>query len=200
MATCPAAVAANSATLRYTAIGRVLAIPLGVRPETIIYRSLVIGLLGAMLLLHLDSERRDSRADATADARARLMMARTRLAPLPDAAHKAAPRTEETVVVDISRSALHRLSVTPNDTPQARLIPIIRMGSPVGVRIFDIVDGGLFATLGLENGDSILSVNDVPVTSPSVTDLRDLDVLPDVVDLSIRRRGEQVRIIALVHG
>lgn len=158
----------------------------------------MIGLLGAIILLHLESERRDARADATADARARLLMARTRQAPLPAARHTA-PRNEETVVVDISRSALHRLSVTPSDESQARLIPIVRMGSPVGVRISDIRHGGLFATLGLENGDSILAVNDVPVTSPDVTDLRDLEALPDVLDLSIRRGSAQIRIVALLH-
>jgi type II secretory pathway component PulC len=148
--------------------------------------------------LHLESERRDARADATADARARLLMTRTRQAPLPAAKHTA-PRNEETVVVDISRSALHRLSVTPSDESQARLIPIVRMGSPVGVRISDIRHDGLFATLGLENGDSLMAVNDVPVTSPMVTDLRDITTLPDVLDLSVRRGAERLRIIALVH-
>ena len=168
------------------------------RPETILFRSLVIGLLGAMILLHLASERRDARADAAAEARDRLLMARTQRAPLPASTHSA-PGNEETVVVDISRSALHQLSVAPNDESQARLIPIVRMGSPVGVRVSDIRDGGLFATLGLENGDSIMSVNDVPVTSPNVTDLRDRDMLPDVLDLSVRRRGTPVRVIVLVH-
>jgi type II secretory pathway component PulC len=48
----------------------------------------------------------------------------------------------------------------------ARIVPETRGGKPFGFRLFSIRPASPFGLVGLENGDVIRSINDIPMTSP----------------------------------
>lgn len=49
-------------------------------------------------------------------------------------------------------------------TPNLRLVPAVENGSPIGFRLFGIRPGSLPGRLGLRNGDTLRSVNGLPLT------------------------------------
>jgi len=54
----------------------------------------------------------------------------------------------------------------PQLMAKARLIPNINDGKPDGFRIFAIMEGSLYAKIGLQNGDILHRVNGVDVKDP----------------------------------
>ncbi len=50
--------------------------------------------------------------------------------------------------------------------PQARLEPDVREGKAIGFRLRDVKDGGVFARIGLRDGDLIASVNGLATNGP----------------------------------
>ena len=47
-----------------------------------------------------------------------------------------------------------------------RVVPVLRCGAPAGVRLYAIRPGSLYARLGLQNGDEVVRVDGIPLTSP----------------------------------
>jgi type II secretory pathway component PulC len=102
-----------------------------------------------------------------------------------------------TRVVDVRRADLER---TVALVASARIVPALRDGAPIGVKFYAIRPDSPLALIGLENGDTLIAVNDVPASSPDVA----LYVYgpqrePDHLDLDVERRGERVRIVVLLH-
>ena len=102
-----------------------------------------------------------------------------------------------TRVVDVRRADLERALTVAQS---ARIIPTLRHGQPLGVKLYAIRPGSPLAAIGLENGDTLLAINDVALTTPD----RALEIYrtqrnPDHYDLDLERRGERVRILVLVH-
>jgi len=102
-----------------------------------------------------------------------------------------------TRVVDVRRADLERTSEL---AASARIVPAFRDGAPLGVKFYAIRPDSPLALLGLENGDTLIAVNDVSASSPDVA----LYVygplhVPDHLDLDVERRGERVRIVVLLH-
>ena len=49
---------------------------------------------------------------------------------------------------------------------QARIVPAVRDGRPIGFRLFSIRRASPYAAIGLKNGDVITGVNGLPVSTP----------------------------------
>ena len=103
-----------------------------------------------------------------------------------------------TRVVDVRRADLEQAMKDPG---VARIVPTLRHGSLVGVKLYAIRPGSPLTAIGIENGDTLRAINDVPIASPDAV----LEVVggfgrePDHYDLDIERRGQRVRILVLVH-
>jgi general secretion pathway protein C len=175
-----------------------------------IYRASVLCLLATLLLLQVSGELRDGfRAHAELH-RHEALIAATRAAampasalPPPAPAHSPAYATHvgrDTVVVDISRAALARMIETSDSLAAARIVPTLRHGQPAGYKLYAIRPGSVFEALGFQNGDTIVSVNDIPITDAAAVLSLASPTAARYYDLSIRRRGEHLRIVVLVHG
>ena len=111
------------------------------------------------------------------------------------------PRTmPETIIVDTRRAELERMLETPTLMSQAWLVPLFRAGQAVGIKVYALQPGTLLAALGLHNGDTLVAINDIPVTdSERCLELYSgLDSL-DFLDIGVRRDDRELRIIVLVH-
>jgi hypothetical protein len=102
-----------------------------------------------------------------------------------------------TRVVDVRRADLEQAMLAPRP---GRMVPALTDGKPSGVKIYAIRPGSALAAIGLENGDTLRAINDVPMTSADAA----LEIYrphkePDHFDLDIVRKGERVRIVVLVH-
>jgi hypothetical protein len=104
----------------------------------------------------------------------------------------------ETVVVDIRRTELDRL-IAADPTGQARLVPSFRDGAPVGMKIYAIRPGSLFAALGFRAGDLVTSIDDRPVDASPPQPFLPLPDHATFVDITGRRDGRTLRIIVLLH-
>jgi type II secretory pathway component PulC len=108
------------------------------------------------------------------------------------------PVAVETRIVDVRRDEVARLVGDPG---AARVVPALRDGAPAGVKLFGIRPGSPLAAIGLENGDTVRAIDDVPMSSPGAA----LEVYrlqaapPDHLDLDVERRGQPVRIVVLLH-
>jgi len=107
------------------------------------------------------------------------------------------PIAYTTRVVDVRRADLDEMASVASS---ARIVPTLNDGVPAGIKLYAIRPGSLLATIGLENGDTLRAINDVPLTSPDAA----LEVYrplhqPDHFDLDVLRRGEEVRIVVLLH-
>ena len=102
-----------------------------------------------------------------------------------------------TRVVDVRRADLEQAMRQPR---LGRMGPTLTDGKPAGVKVYAIRPGSALAAIGLENGDTLRAINDVPMMSPDAA----LEIYrphkePDHFDLDIMRKGERVRIVVLVH-
>lgn len=165
------------------------------------FRATVISLLGCLLLLHVEGQVRLAVLAAPDHAHEHTVEPPppTELRPQPIVV--VAPEPDRaTLVVDIRRADLDRLLPDRDLARCARIVPAIRSGVPDGFKVYAIQPGSALATLGLQNGDTIQRVNDVPMDSiERALALYDERGHTDHIDLDIRRRGEPVRIVVLVH-
>jgi membrane-associated protease RseP (regulator of RpoE activity) len=77
----------------------------------------------------------------------------------------------------------------------ARVVPAVKDGKPAGFKLYAIRPGSIYALLGLSNGDTLVSVNDLELTSAdkaleAYTKLRDAKKLKVVIE----RKGASVTI------
>lgn len=113
---------------------------------------------------------------------------------------------EQFAVVDIDRAVVERL-VAAEQPEELALLPHRRGGTIEGAIVVGAQADSLFTMLGLRTGDVIVSVNDRPVLRlqtilevMSATELRaELASTDKVMDLSLLRGGQPLRIIVLLH-
>jgi type II secretory pathway component PulC len=102
-----------------------------------------------------------------------------------------------TRVVDVRRADLEQAMVDPSI---ARIVPALHRGRLAGVKLYAIRPGSPLTAIGIQNGDTLRAINDVPITSAdSVLEVYRAQREPDHYDLDIDRRGEPMRILVLVH-
>ncbi len=75
----------------------------------------------------------------------------------------------------------------------ARVVPAMKDGKPLGFKLYAVKPDSFIAHLGLENGDTVTTVDGEPIASPdkalaAYSKLRDLKV-GDVVTVTIDRKG-----------
>ena len=77
----------------------------------------------------------------------------------------------------------------------ARVVPAFERGRSVGFKLFSIRDGSLFKRIGMENGDVVVAINDLPMDTPDRA-LALLETLRTATSLkvSLRRRGKPMRL------
>jgi general secretion pathway protein C len=109
------------------------------------------------------------------------------------------PVTADTVLVDIERSSMQRLAADQSLPGQARLVPSLRKGRMAGLTFYAIRPGSLFAALGVQNGDTMLSVNGTSMGQPGCVSLDLFADPPEVLDINLMREGKPVRMVVVVH-
>ena len=106
----------------------------------------------------------------------------------------------DTMLVDVARATLVGLFAETPWTRQARFIPQRRLDRELGVEISSIRPGSAFELIGLRSGDTLIAVNERPVTFSALSrDVVGQLYRRDFVDLSIKRAGRLVRIAVLLH-
>lgn len=164
-----------------------------------VYRAAVLTLLGTLLLLHFSSELRAIHRDHHIYGELQAIRAGTPQAASAPAAALDLP--EGVVVVDAARAAIDRMLAATDGLGPARIVPSLRHGRMVGFKIYGVRPESVLGTLGLRSGDTLIAVNEVPVTE--TTELLHLfadDQLPAYLDLTIHRQGRPLRIVVLLHG
>jgi type II secretory pathway component PulC len=90
----------------------------------------------------------------------------------------------------VERQAVERLLSDPTELMRHRLVPVLEAGTAVGMQIFGIKPSGVLAQLGVENGDTLETLNGYPLADPqqalaAFARLRTADKLV----LQVRRAG-----------
>lgn len=156
-----------------------------------LFRATVLALLGAIIAVELTGQVASIRRDALIARR----IAHPRHVVMSPAVRPSLP--DGTSVVDIRRDELDRMLADKPVASQARLVPSIRYGQPDGLRIFAIVPGSALETLGFQNGDHLLAVNDRPVDAGF--DLGSSLAHDQFLDVALQRRGQRQRVVVLIH-
>jgi general secretion pathway protein C len=74
---------------------------------------------------------------------------------------------------------------------QARIIPYVEEGKPIGFKLYAIRPNTLYSKLGLRNGDVVLKVNGVAITDPeSALQVYEGMKEAKTVSLDVVRRGK----------
>src|SRR5215470_20005032 len=95
---------------------------------------------------------------------------------------------------DIDRALVDKILADPTVAARsARIVPSIKDGKPNGFKMYAIRPNSLFAKIGLQNGDTITSINGMDMSSPD----KALEVYTKVrsassLSVSIIRRGQPV--------
>ena len=109
------------------------------------------------------------------------------------------PPADNTKIVEVESGKLAAsLGDVNGVVRQVNINPIVVYGEPVGVRIYPIEPGSIFAELGLETGDIITAVNGQEIREPeeAIAFLERIRAGGDF-DLSIRgsRRDKEIELI-----
>ena len=95
---------------------------------------------------------------------------------------------------DIERQLVDKILADPTVAARsARIVPSIKDGKPNGFKMYAIRPNSLFAKIGLQNGDTITSINGMDMSSPD----KALEVYTKVrsassLSVSVIRRGQPV--------
>ena len=82
----------------------------------------------------------------------------------------------------------------------ARIVPSFRHGVANGFKFYAIRPGSPLGILGLENGDLLLSINDLPLgTVDQALAAHRAMARSSHLDLELERRGQRHRIVVVVH-
>lgn len=103
---------------------------------------------------------------------------------------------------EITRAAMDLLLGNESSMMRvARVIPQMRDGQTVGMKLFAIRSTSPFATLGLKNGDVVTSVNGQAITSPDAA-LAVYEKLQksQTIEVAIERRGAPLKITYRIKG
>ena len=172
-----------------------------------LFRSLVLGLLAALVLVeighlhtHLHAVPGGMYAPPTIVAVA-APPATNPLTPTSQPVPWTEPAADTHMVVDITRATVdHYLQSRPLAT-QARLVPSFRHDRTVGVKIYAVRPDSLFSVIGLRNGDTLETVNSQTVLGEHEYHAWQyaLQNPPSFLDLGIMRDGKPIRIVVLIH-
>lgn len=108
---------------------------------------------------------------------------------------------ERLTVVDTTRTALsHLLERSPSLFTSARIVPFVEDERVVGFRLYGLSPDSPLGVLGLQNGDTVRSINGTSLTGPETAleayaRLRTAEVL----DVRLSRRGRDARLLVLIH-
>jgi general secretion pathway protein C len=160
-----------------------------------LFRATVIAMLSSLIVIAVSAKVHYASVlvRSCEDARA--------LAPAPpqsDLRHSRA--MPETIIVDTRRAELERMLETPTLMSQARLVPLLRDGQATGIKVYALRPDTLLSALGLHNGDTLVTINNISVTDHErcmelYSNLESIDF----VDIGVRRHGHELRIIVLIH-
>ncbi len=156
-----------------------------------LFRATVLALLGTIIVVELTGQISSIRRDALIAHR----VAHPRHVVMTTAARPS--MLDGTSVVNIRRDELDRMIASTPVAAQARLVPSITAGRPAGLRIYAILPGSALETLGFENGDRLLAVNDQPVDAGF--DLAGSLAHDPFLDVALQRRGQRHRVVVLIH-
>ena len=96
---------------------------------------------------------------------------------------------------EVDRALVEQVMAAPSPRDVGRIVPSIRNGKPNGIKVYALRPSGALRAVGIRNGDSIQSVNDIEIRS-----LDDLQELPRLlsrarrVTVGIERRGKPVEL------
>ena len=109
--------------------------------------------------------------------------------------------TGDTVLVDIERGSVDRMLGEIDWLAQARMIPALDAGRPVGLVLYAIRTGSLYSALGVHNGDVLRAINGTPVLGAGSTGpVAPVDIRSrSFIDMDLTRQGKPLRIVALLH-
>lgn len=174
-----------------------------------IFRPLVIGLLSALLFIEITHIQYHLQAPLAGPHRAPTVIAltgsptnapvgvRPALAPARLAPESAA---DPYTVVDIARATVDHYTQSVALAAQARLVPAVREGVSIGVKLYRIAPRSLLQLIGLRNGDILKSINAHPVLGADYPAGLEFLRRPDrFLDLSIERDHTPTRIVVLIH-
>lgn len=87
----------------------------------------------------------------------------------------------------------HALENPEQILTDARLLPNFQDGKQQGFRVYEVRSGGIYESLGLRNGDILLKINDLDISSPEVA-IQAMSALRgmDRINLDIMRRGTRL--------
>jgi general secretion pathway protein C len=97
---------------------------------------------------------------------------------------------------DIDRALVEKILSDPTVAARsARIVPSVKDGKSNGFKMYAIRPNSLFAKIGLQNGDTITSINGLDMSSPD----RALEVYTKVrsassLSVSVIRRGQPVNL------
>ncbi len=94
---------------------------------------------------------------------------------------------------EIDRALVDKIIANPTAIRGARIVPSIKNGKPNGFKLYAIRPSSAFAKIGLQNGDTIHSINGFDLTTPDkalevYTKVREANSL----SVTITRRGKNV--------
>jgi type II secretory pathway component PulC len=101
---------------------------------------------------------------------------------------------------EVTRALVDKVLLNPMGVAKgARVVPAVKDGKPDGFKLYAIRPNSLYAKLGLQNGDTLQSINGLALTSADAA----LEVYTKVRDarrleLAIVRRGSPVKLVVLV--
>jgi len=95
---------------------------------------------------------------------------------------------------EVPRATIDRILATPDTyARQARIVPAMRNGQPDGFRLYAITAGSLWSAIGLQNGDTIRSINGHDLSTPdkALELYRKLKDATELKILVVRRGGAE---------
>ena len=113
--------------------------------------------------------------------------------PIPDPVLDKIQRIDDTTY-KLPESVLSQVLADPMSVAKgARVVPAVKNGKPDGFKVYAVRPSSIYARLGLQNGDTIHSINGFELTSPDkalevYTKMRDAKSL----DVELTRRGQPV--------
>jgi hypothetical protein len=101
---------------------------------------------------------------------------------------------------EITRALVDKVLLNPMAASKgARVVPAVKDGKPDGFKLYAIRPNSIYAKLGLQNGDTLQSINGLALTSADAA----LEVYTKVRDarrfeIALVRRGSPVKLVVLV--
>lgn len=110
----------------------------------------------------------------------------------PSTKHFAKKVGERTYILD-SRKVRKSLENPQQLLTEARLLPVIKDGKQEGFSISEVVPEGLYHSLGLRNGDTLLKINGLEISNPEVA-IQAMSALKGMnsIELDIIRNGARM--------